>query len=324
MARISKFFHWLNEFQQSHGFIGFPLAIIRKYGEDRAGHEAALLAYYGFLAIFPLLLALEAVLQLVAYNNPGLQHDFIESATAYFPGIGHNIAANVHNPRHSTVALIIGIILALFGAHGVADALRSGINNVWQVPRFKRRRFPKSIATSFVTLFVGGIGFIVAPLLSGFALNWGGEHNILIRGAAFLFTLAFLFVVFMALVRINLPAHIDNRQLWPAAALATIGLMILPAAGTIILTHQVDRLNNTYGTFAIVLGLLFWLYLQSQMLFFALEAASVRALRLWPRSLDENDINNADKRALGLYLGRNQFNKRQHIASDIDLHSSNK
>jgi membrane protein len=73
--------------------------------------------------------------------------------------------------------------------------------------------------------------------------------------------------------------------LWPGIVLAAFGWAVLQALGTIYVDHVVRRANQTYGFFAIVIGLLSWLYLGAQMLLYAAEANVVRARRLWPRSL---------------------------------------
>jgi uncharacterized BrkB/YihY/UPF0761 family membrane protein len=89
--------------------------------------------------------------------------------------------------------------------------------------------------------------------------------------------------------------HVTFRDIDVGAAAAAIGLVILQSVGAYVLTHQIKNLSALYSNFAIPLGLLFWIYLQSQMLYYAMEIASVRAKGLWPRSLTGNDLTDADK-----------------------------
>ena len=56
VAWIERILRTLDRFQQGHTVLGFPVAVAKKYGDDQAGKHAALLAYYGFLSLFPLLL----------------------------------------------------------------------------------------------------------------------------------------------------------------------------------------------------------------------------------------------------------------------------
>jgi len=57
--------------------LGFPYAVVKKYGDDDGGREAALITYYGFLSIFPLLLLGVAILSRVLTANPELQQRLI-------------------------------------------------------------------------------------------------------------------------------------------------------------------------------------------------------------------------------------------------------
>ena len=88
-----------------------------------------------------------------------------------------------------------------------------------------------------------------------------------------------------------------TRQLWLGIVLAAVGWAVLQALGGIYVDRVVRSANQTYGLFAIVIGLLSWLYLGAQMLLYAAEANVVRARRLWPRSLFE-PVTAADVQAL--------------------------
>lgn len=309
---LGKLINWFDKFQRCHGFFGFPIAVIRKYDDDRGVRQAALLTYYGFLAIFPLLLALEALLNYYVANDPGIQSKIVSSVTDYFPIVGDNLARNINTVSGSGAVFVFGLLVAIFGAHGIGDTFREGINLVWEIPRMDGISFPNTIFNTIGILFIGGCGFLLAPLLSAFAFSLGG-HGLLVRVIALLCTLAFLFIVFLGLVRICLPQHVSNRELYPAAAMATLGLLILQSVGGYLLTHEVNHLHGLYGTFAVVLGLLLWIYLQAQMFFLSVEAASVRAMRLWPRALNRDQLTVQDKIAFKMYAKRNQFNKHEKI-----------
>jgi hypothetical protein len=53
-----------------------------------------------------------------------------------------------------------------------------------------------------------------------------------------------------------------------------------------------------YGFFAIALGLMSWLFLSAQVTLYAAEVNVVRARRLWPRSILQPPLTQADQRAL--------------------------
>lgn len=303
---------WIDGYQRRHKFIGFPLAVIKKYGDDQAGHQAALVTYYGFLAIFPLFLILTTVLKVLIRDDTQLRTKIVEKATDYFPLVGNDLQQNIHTLGSTGWILAIGVALTLFGARGVADVLRNGINHVWQVPHDKRSGFPHGQLKSLAILTVGGAGLLLAPIVSGFAVSIGG-HGPIPWVVGSLITIAVLYLMFLTLVRIALPTRIRLGELRPAAIISALGLVIVQQLSTLLLRHQLQRFDNLYGVFAVVLGLLFYLYLQAQVFFYAMETASVRALRLWPRALDQAHMTPEDKKALRLYAERNTFNTETNV-----------
>lgn len=301
-----------DNYQRRHKSFGFPLAVVKKYGEDQAGRQAALLTYYAFLAIFPLLLVLTTVLKVLIRNDEVLRSKIIDGATNYFPVIGSELQRNVHTLGSTGWILAIGVLLTLFGARGVADVLRDSINHIWQVPLARRSGFPHGMLKSFAIILVGGAGLILAPVISGYAVSMGG-HGWLVRGLALLITLTILYLMFLVLVRIALPTKVPIRKLRPAAVISTIGLVLLQVSGSLVLTHQLKHFNSLYGTFAVVLGLLFWLYLQAQLFYYAIETASVRALNLWPRAIDQQSLTPQDRKALRLHIERSNLSRETEV-----------
>ena len=87
----------LDGYQRRHRWVGFPLAVIYKFADDQGPYLAALITYYGFLSLFPLLLLLVTVLGFVLQNDPGLQEQLLDSALAQFPVIGGQLRDNVHS-----------------------------------------------------------------------------------------------------------------------------------------------------------------------------------------------------------------------------------
>ncbi len=138
-----------NKFQQTHSWAGFSFAVIKKYGDDEAGYQGALITYYGFLSLFPLLLVATSVIGLIASNNPHLRDQLTSSISSYFPTLGSQLQASVHSSTKSGAALVIGLLLTLYGARGGADASQHALNHIWHVPKSARPGFPKNIIKSF-------------------------------------------------------------------------------------------------------------------------------------------------------------------------------
>src|SRR5690349_13540864 len=100
----------------------FPYAVIKKFGDDQAGYLAALIAYYGFFSLFPLLLVFVSILGFVLHGNPSLQDQILNSALRNFPVIGPEITRNIHSVRGSGATLIIGALGTLWAGLGVTQA----------------------------------------------------------------------------------------------------------------------------------------------------------------------------------------------------------
>ena len=115
-------------------WLAFPYAVIKKFGDDQAGNLAALISYYAFFSLFPLMLVLVTVLGMALQRNTELREAIQASALANFPVIGEEISANVHALDATGLTLAIGIALALWAGLGVLKAMQTAMNEVWNVP----------------------------------------------------------------------------------------------------------------------------------------------------------------------------------------------
>lgn len=303
----------IDGYQRRSKRAGFLYGVFKKYSEDEAGHKAALLAYYGFLAVFPLLLVLTTILKLLLHNDSQLSGQIIRGAVDYFPLIGHDLQQNIHGIGKTGVALVVGILLTLFATRGVADVLRSGLDHIWQVPYVKRSGGLGSIFRSMSMIVVGGLGLLAAPLLSGYAVAFG--QGFFFRGVSILLTLGILFVVLVFIIKMGTSTYRPLREIWVGALVAAISLEVLQALGGYILARELRNLDNLYGAFALVLGLLYWIYLQAQILFYAFEIDAVRIYKLWPRSL-QKPLTPADHEAFALYAERARFLDPEHTTAN--------
>jgi len=285
MRPIRKLIRRFDAYQQRHRLTAFSYAVIKKYGQDGAGQQAALLTYYGFLSLFPLLLVLATLTNGLLGDHPHLESTVTKSVTDYFPLLGNQLSAHVHSLRRSGLALVIGVLFTLYGARGVANAFRRGVRQLWGVPKSQNDGWPRSLFKSLSLIIVGGLGFIVASISAGWASAAG--HGLAFRGLSIIVNLFILFWLFTFLLNTSLPRHVGLKQTRLGAASAAIGLVILQALGGLVLARELKSLDALYSYFALALGLLFWIYLQSQTLYYAVEIAAVSSQKLWPRSLTE-------------------------------------
>src|ERR1017187_6259835 len=103
-----KVLHSVDRLQQRRPGLAFPVAVWKKFGDDQAGNLAALIAYYAFASIFPLLLVLVTVLDIVLGHDPTLRQKILGSAFGQFPVIGTQLKTNVHSLHETGLALLIG------------------------------------------------------------------------------------------------------------------------------------------------------------------------------------------------------------------------
>ncbi len=157
---------WLDRLQQRSPAVGFVIAVIYKYVDDQANYLAALITYYAFVSLFPLLLLLTTVLEFVLAGRPQWREEIVESAIQQFPVIGDQLS-QPGALSGGTTAVLIGVIGALYGGLGVGQALQNAMDTVWAVPRNVRPDPIKSRVRSLLLLIVLGSALIATTLLTG-------------------------------------------------------------------------------------------------------------------------------------------------------------
>jgi membrane protein len=287
----------VDRYQRSHPWLGVPIAVAKKFGEDRAGQLAALVAYYGFFSLFPLLLALVTIVGLIFEGDSGLQERIVGSALGQFPVLGDRIGKNIGTLQGSGLALAIGIGGALWAGLGGIKAAQNAMDQIWDVPVKRQPNFLVALLRAVIMLFTLGMFLALSTFLGGIAA--GTEEapvGLQILGIAGSFLLNF--VVFWVAFKVLTVADVGWRDVLPGAAVASVLWSALQALGGYIIGHRLESSTETYGFFAVVIGLLTWLFLGAQITLAAAEVNVVRHKRLWPRSLDPDDLTEADKRTL--------------------------
>jgi membrane protein len=317
MNSIQKLLKKIDNFQRSHTVVGFPYAVVKKYGEDHGGYQSALITYYGLLSLFPLLIVFTAVTQLVLKNDPALQARISHSVAQYFPIVGNQLQKGVHSPSKTGLALAISLLITLYGARGGASALQYAISSLWHVPKVEHPPFLKNMLRSFGIIFGGGLGLVGAAVISGYTNILGRGPGI--RVLASLISVLILWVTFAILFKLAIAGNKSFKNVAVGSGIAAIGIQILQTLGGVILGHQLKGLDSAYGTFALVIGLLFWIYLQAQVILYAVEVDVVRAYKLFPRSLQE-PLTAADK----LALSQNAQAQTQYKYQSVDVSFSDK
>ncbi|HEX2090611.1 MAG TPA: YihY/virulence factor BrkB family protein [Actinomycetota bacterium] len=299
MSLIDNIGHRVDGFQQNRRWLAFPLAVMKKFGDDRAGNLAALIAYYGFFSLFPLLLVLVALLGLVLRNNPELQGEIIGSALSQFPIIGDQIRQNLPalSGEGAGVAVGVGTVTALWAGLGVMQAAQNAFNDVWDIPMKERPNFIQTRLRALIMLALLGLFTIAATVLAGIG-TWEGPLGAVIRVVAFAGSIALNLAAFSIAFRVLTDRTLSWTDVFPGAAFAAVVWGALQALGSFYVSHQLRQSTQVYGFFGFVLGLLAWIYLGAQVMLLGAEINVVKKRRLWPRSLLPPPLTDTDKRAL--------------------------
>ncbi len=303
-ARVNRVIAWADGLQRRHGVLGFPYAVVKKYGDDGGGREAALITYYGFLSIFPLLLLGVAVLWRVLAGHPDLRERLVDAVVpdALRATVEHSLATL----PTSTIPFVVGLIGLLFSGTGVVFSVYQTLNHVAAVPHRHRAPFFARYARVFVmlaTLLLGGLA-VGALTVVATATALPGQSGVQ-RAAAVLGSALIVFAVLLLAARLLLVRPAPVRALWPGALLGAAVVTVVLNLGAPLLARLVTKAGPVYGSFATVAGIFALLYLVGQALVYAAEVAAVRYAGLWPRAVDLTRPTAADARALAL-LAREQ------------------
>ena len=298
----------IDGYQRRHGWLGLPLGVVYKFFDDQGGYLAALITYYAFLSIFPLLLLASSILGFVLQDNPELRADILESAVAQFPVIGGELGTT-QGLTGSTVAIVIGLLGALYGALGIAQATQHAMNVAWSVPRNRRPNPLFSRLRSLLLLAIAGLSVLSITLLSLLAaeLGWlGAEESVWSRMLVTVMTVGISTVVFSLLFWLAPTDDHDIRDVVPGALMAALLLHGMQLLGAAYVGTVVTNTSLTYGVFAVVLGLLAWIYICAVLMVMCIELNVVVERELYPRALlspftDDVDLTDADRRAYTAY-----------------------
>ena len=301
-AAGARLFAWADGVQRRHGLLGFPYAVIKKYGDDEGGREAALITYYGFLSVFPLLLLGVAILSRVLVTDPDLRQRLITAIVP--PVLQSTVEHALTTLPTSPVPLVAGLIGLLFAGTGIAFSAYQTLNNVAAVPRRLRPGFFSRYIRVFVmlaTLMLGALAVgaltVAATALPSFP---GAERAVAALGSAVI-----IFAVLLLAAKLLLARPAPFGALWPAAAAGAVAVAVLLSLAPPLLARFVSSSGAVYGSFATVAALFAVLYLMSQALVYSAEIAAVRHAGLWPRALDQTRPTAADIRVQTL-LAREQ------------------
>ncbi len=284
----------LDRRQQRTRGVRFVAALLKKYGDDQGGQLAALIAYYAFVSLFPLLLVLVTVLGFVLQGNPSERQKILDGTLGQFPIISDYL--KLHSLNGSPTALAIGVVGSLLAGMGFTAAAQTAFNRIWHVPFKHRPNWIFSRLRGLGMLALLGTMAIVSTVVTGYVSSASHGTEAVIAGVVL--ALALNLALFAIAFRLLTAADLDWRDVLPGAIVAAILWQLLQHLGGYYVEHVLKRTGPLYGIFAVVLGLLAWLYLGAQLTIISAEINVVKKRRLCPRSFFSDPLLDADRRAL--------------------------
>jgi YihY family inner membrane protein len=310
---IEKTIRRIDAAQQRFGPAALVFGVVKKFGDDNAGNLVTNLAYSAFLCVFPLLLILITVLNIVLAHDASARTSLLHSTFSEFPVVGSTLHHQIHGlHRSSVIGLIIGVLGLLWGSTGLAQSGLFSMSQVWNLPGPERPNYLARLGRSFGFLAVLGLGIVVTTGLASFGTF--GRHNIFLGILAEVGAVAVNIATYFGAFRVLTPKVVHSRKLVPGAILGGVLWTVLQAVGGYLVGHDLKNDSVSYGVFAAVLGLIAWIYLGCELMVYAAEFNTVLARRLWPRGMVQPPLTDADQRSLALQATQNQRRPEQEVS----------
>ncbi|WP_310528708.1 YihY/virulence factor BrkB family protein [Nocardioides sp.] len=292
-------------FQRRHPVIGFPLGVIYKFFDDQGNYLAAIMTYYAFVAIFPLMLLGTSILGFVLGARPEWQEQILNSALGQFPIIGDQLG-RPEGLRGSAAGVAFGSLAALYGSLGLAQSLQNAMHVAWSVPRNSRPNPFYARVKSLVLLLTAGAALLSVTVISTIASTTTAFFEVGTKWLLPLVTVLIVGTMLTILFRFAATGQHSFRRAAPggfALALMWQGLQLL---GVLYVAEVLVDTTSMTKTFGLVLGLVGFLFIGAVMAVLAMEINVVIARRLYPRALltpftDAVDLTPADRRAYASY-----------------------
>ena len=311
MNPIERGLRRIDKAQQRHKATAFIFGVVKKYGDDNGGTLASSMAHSAFVSVFPLLLILVTILGLIASSDPAVRADVLKAVANQFPQIGSELTKNVHALRRSSmIGLIVGFLGLIWGVTGLAQSGLFTMEQVWNLPGPARPGYVPRLGRAMLFLGVLGVGVIVTTGLT--ALGTFGHHLVVFVVLAEILAVVVNVGLYFVSFRVLTPSGVPSQALVVGAAVGGAGWTALQALGNYLVHHYLHS-DTVYGYFGTVLGLVTWLYFGVQLSVYAAEVNVVLSRRLWPRSVIQPPLTEADRSSMALQALQNQRRPEQQV-----------
>jgi membrane protein len=290
MKALDRVVDPIDRWQQHNRVVAPAHAVIKKFGDDQANDLVVGLGWYGFTSIYPLLLVVVTIFGFIGAASLG---NGIVHTLQQFPIIGSSFNPAKGSSRlHGNVAgLVIGLLLLVYGAQGVTQTAQRAMAKVWDIPKQERPGFLSRLGRSVGALIIIGGTFVANAALA--AVATAGARTYAVRVPVIVAMVVLNIISYAAAFRFLTPKAVGTRSLLPGAVAAAIGFTALITVGAGLVAHQIRNSSETYGQFAVVIGLVGFLLILAKITMYAAELNVVLDRHLWPRPLREAKVADA-------------------------------
>jgi YihY family inner membrane protein len=306
----------VDRFQQCHPPTAFAFGVFKKFGDDRGSQLGGLIAFYGLLAFFPLTLVIVTVTGFLSHGNAHLAQQIRDSALNQFPVVGPDLNNTVKPLPGSGFGLAVGLVGLVWGALGVTQTVQYAFAEVWHVPHKSRPSFFVRVFRGLALFGLLGAGVVATVVLASLGALIG--HSLLAGAAGLVGAAAVAVAMTLAVFRMLSPRTLRLTDLLPGALVGGIGWQILESIGVHLVQHQARHASQLYGTLGVVLGLISFLLIGSQLMLYAAEINAVRVDRLWPRSIVQPPLTEADRALLRSMARQEERRPEERVSVDFD------
>ncbi len=300
--------------QRCRPIIGFPYAVFKRYGEDHGGWLGSLISYYGFFSLYPLLVVFATVATWVLKDRPETLQRVLEALWSKVPFVSPTLSAEVEDRVESLTgqgpALVLSLIVTLWGGVGVVRVLQDTVNSIWGVPRYRRPGLFSKLARGLVIIGMLGFGVIGTAIVAGVTLAL--DLPVLAAIAAAVANIALSAGIAIALYHIVIGTSVRTAEVVPGALITAVGSYVVTLVGGLYVKLVIARMTGVYGPFATTIGLLAYVSLVVQIFVFGTEVNVVRARSLWPRAMT-SELGPADLRAVQLTMRREALSSTEPV-----------
>ncbi|MDP9465226.1 MAG: YihY/virulence factor BrkB family protein [Actinomycetota bacterium] len=235
---------------------------VEGFRRHRSGRNAALIAHFGFLSVFPLMLVFTTVLGFVLQSHPNLREDIVDSAMAQLPFIGQQIASDPSELRGNALVLILGLLASLWGGMKAFVAVQGALDDISEQPLDDRSNVLVTRLRALAGMaYIGGaqVGTAILASIVGVTGVPAISKVLLLIGTA-----AINAAVLALTYRWLCTQSPSWRSIAPGAIAGGVLFAALQVVGVVIVRHAVNGALPVYGVaFASVIGLLSWLSLHA-------------------------------------------------------------